>query len=500
MSLRVYNTLTRTKELFEPLAPGKVGIYLCGPTVYKPSHIGHAVGPIIFDAIKRYLVHKGFQVRWIVNITDVDDKIIDEAARQHRSMQEIAGEVEADYKQALETLGVRGIDEFPHATAHIGSIIELVARLVEKGAAYVVNGDVYFDHLASPDYGKLSGRRTEDQITGTRELAGENKRHPADFALWKAAKQGEVGWDSPWGKGRPGWHIECSAMSLKLLGETFDIHGGGVDLIFPHHENEIAQSEAATGKPFAKYWLHNGLTRVKTKAAGGEWRDEKMAKSRGNVRVLTDLLQQYSGEVVRAFVLSTHYRRPLEFSDEQLQNTVKSLETFYRLFERLRRATGADVYAAGMGIEKMHEKAQGQADAAFVKAVLGQRLAFYEAMDDDFNTAGAFAALYGVAGAINRYLDQNALDTGASEPAKALAAAAGATLVATGRILGLFEKPPTAAQPTADDAAEIDRLVDQRNAARKAKDFKRADEIRKQLTEMGVTLEDTPGGTIWRKS
>ncbi len=497
MTLRVYNTLTRTKELFEPIQPGRVGIYLCGPTVYKPSHIGHAVGPIIFDAIKRYLAYKDYKVSLVINITDVDDKIIAEAAEQGREMSEIAAEVEADYLKCLETLGVTGVDHFPRATENIDKIIALVQRLIDNDAAYVVGGDVYFDYTAAADYGKLSGRRVEDAMHGSRDLAGENKRHPADFVIWKSAKEGEPGWDSPWGRGRPGWHIECSAMSMDLLGETFDIHGGGMDLIFPHHENEIAQSESATGKTFAKYWLHNGLTRVKTKAAGGS---EKMSKSIGNIRTISDLLADFSPETIRAFVLSTHYRRPLEFSDEQLSATAKSLETFYRLFDRIERATGTDVYGGGKPIEKLAEQADGDNDAAFVDEVLQHRLRFHEVMDDDFNTAGAIASLHEMAGAINRYIEQTKIETQDNETTKALAAGAGVTLVNTGRILGLFMAKSQAVETDDVDSSEIDNLIEQRNAARESKDFARADEIRNQLSEMGIAIEDTPGGTIWRKA
>ncbi len=495
MTLRVYNTLTRTKELFEPVKPGKVGIYLCGPTVYKPSHIGHAVGPIIFDAIKRYLAYKDYKVTLVINITDVDDKIIAEAAEQGREMSEIAAEVEADYLKCLETLGVTSVDHFPRATENIDKIIALVQKLIDNGAAYVVGGDVYFDYTASPDYGKLSGRRVEDAMHGSRNLSGENKRHPADFAVWKSAKEGEPGWDSPWGRGRPGWHIECSAMSMDLLGETFDIHGGGMDLIFPHHENEIAQSESATGKTFAKYWLHNGLTRVKTKAAGGS---EKMSKSLGNIRTISELLEDFSPETIRAFVLSTHYRRPLEFSDEQLSATAKSLETFYRLFDRIERATGADVYGDGKPIEKLSDQTDGDTDAAFVEEILQHRLRFGEVMDDDFNTAGAIASLHEMAGAINRYIEQTQLETRDNEAAKTLAAGAGVTLVNTGQILGLFMAKPQAKITKADES-QIESLIDERNAARKDKNFARADEIRNQLSNMEIEISDVQDHTIWRK-
>ena len=413
-------------------------------------------------------------------------------------MGELAAELEASYKESLLRLGVRGVDHFPRATEHIGEIIDLVQRLIDQGAAYEVEGDVYFDHTQAVGYGRLSGRSVEESLAGTRQVASTS-RHPADFALWKASKPGEPAWDSPWGPGRPGWHIECSAMSMSLLGETFDIHGGGIDLVFPHHENEIAQSETATGKPFARFWMHNGLTRVKTKAAGGELHDEKMSKSLGNIREIAPLLDAFSGETIRAFVLSTQYRRPLDFSEEQLDNTARSLETFYRLFDRVRRATGQDPYGDGKPLERSYDQAASDTDEALVKEVLQHRLRFYESMDDDFNTAGAIASLHAMAGCINRYLDQAAVESDPTDQAKNLAAAAATTLVSTGRILGLFEQPPPA-DTAGVDAAEVEDLIARRNAARKAKDFAAADAIRDQLAGMGVVIEDTPGGTVWRKA
>src|SRR3954468_23157190 len=337
MSLRVYNTLTGTKELFEPVKPGHVGIYLCGPTVYKPPHIGHMVGPVIFDAIKRYLTFKGFKVTWIVNITDVEDKLIDASIKTGRSVQDLAEQYTKEYHEALDSLGVEGIDRFPKASEHMPEIIGICQRLIERGIAYATDGNVWFDVTKDADYGKLSHRRPEDQESGTRELAGRGKRNPADFALWKAAKPGEPQWDSPWGKGRPGWHIECSAMSMKYLGETFDIHGGGMDLLFPHHENELAQSESATGTRFVKYWLHNGLTKMKTKLAGGEVRDEKMSGSLGNVVAARELVEKHGAELVRYMLLMTHYRRPIDFSDDVMVSARKGLSTFQRLFERVDR-------------------------------------------------------------------------------------------------------------------------------------------------------------------
>jgi cysteinyl-tRNA synthetase len=524
MSIRIYNTLTKQKEPFEPVAPGKVSIYLCGPTVYKPSHIGHAVGPIIFDAITRYLKVRGYQIIWIVNVTDVDDKLIVESRQQNRPMLEIAREVEAAYRQSMGALGVRGITAFPRATEHIDNIIELVKRLIDKGAAYAAPADdpadkgakdVYFDHTAAKDYGKLSGRRTEDQLAGTRTLAGENRRHPADFALWKASKADEPAWDSPWGKGRPGWHIECSAMSLKLLGETFDIHGGGMDLIFPHHENEIAQSETATGKPFAKYWMHNGLTRVATKAAGGEVKAEKMSKSLGNIRTISSLLETFTGEAIRYFVISTHYRRPLDFSDEQLAAAGEALKNFYRVFEDVQRVTGVDPYSAaplapepGKDLRNMLvgvapglmgelENLGLPADAVhFVGEVKTLISRFFDAMDDDFNTASAIATLHEMNSLIGVRAEKPL--AGDADPFRDLLAGAAQALVTLGRILGLFEsRPRTKAAGVSDE--EIQKLIDERNAARKTKNFARADEIRKQLSEAGITIEDTAQGTIFRR-
>src|SRR3954469_23285303 len=292
MSLRVYNTLSKEKEIFAPVRPGKVGIYLCGPTVYKSPHIGHMVGPVIFDAIKRYLQYKGHEVTWVVNITDVDDKLIDAAKRQNTTMPELAEKHTRQYFACLSTLGVGSIDKFPRASDHIAEIIEMCQMLVHNGTAYVAGGNVWFDVTKDADYGKLSHRRVEEQASGLRDLEGEGKRHPADFALWKAAKPGEPAWESPWGAGRPGWHIECSVMSTKYLGNTFDIHGGGMDLMFPHHENELAQSESASGKTFAKYWMHNGLTRIATKLPGGQVKMEKQSKSLGNVIDAVKLIEE----------------------------------------------------------------------------------------------------------------------------------------------------------------------------------------------------------------
>jgi cysteinyl-tRNA synthetase len=346
MTLRISNTLTRQKEIFQPVNPGKVGMYVCGPTVYKPSHVGHMVGPVIFDTIKRYLTYLGYQVTFVVNITDIDDKIINEARRQNRDWKEIAREVEADYKENLKKLGVTSIDYFPRATEHIPDIIQIIQGLIDKGFAYPAEGDVYFDVTKDPDYGKLCNRRIEEMEQGEDVEGAARKRFKGDFALWKRAKPGEPFWDSPWGPGRPGWHIECSAMTMKLLGETLDIHGGGLDLQFPHHENELAQSESYTGKPFVRYWLHNGLMKIRSQSrkikddpnAAGEL--EKMSKSLGNEIVVSKVFEKHAPETLRVLLLSTHYRSPIEYSEDRLVELRRGLEGFYRFFERFQRITG----------------------------------------------------------------------------------------------------------------------------------------------------------------
>jgi len=519
MGLVVYNTLARRKEPFEPVTPGKVGIYLCGPTVYKPSHIGHAVGPIIFDAIKRYLVHCGYKVTWVVNITDVDDKLIVEAAKQNTTTMRLAEKVTHDYLAAMATLHVDGIDLMPKASEHIGDIIAIIQRLVARGAAYPSNGDVYFDVTKDADYGKLSNRRLDEQ-EGQRDLQRGEKRNPGDFALWKAAKAeepDEVKFDSPWGKGRPGWHIECSAMAMRYLGETFDIHGGGLDLVFPHHENEVAQSESATGKPFAKYWMHNGLTRFNTKKVAKSDADPEMQAALVKM-TLHSLLAAYPGELIRFFVLSTHYRRPIEYSEAEIESKRKGLDTFYRLFERVERLCNQSPYtfvpepppSGGGGIRSRALTSAGEQYAA----------AFTQSMDDDFNTAGAIAALFEFASAINRFIEEEKLETAPGDAPQQCGAgilpvssragspchtgydafSAAARLIVLGRLIGLFLEPPpkrTAADDgIADKAMKV--LIHVRQHLRKKGDFESADLIRSLLAEQKITLEDRPDGTVWR--
>ena len=501
MTLRLFNTLSGEKELFESVRPGEVGIYLCGPTVYKPAHIGHAVGPVVFDVIKRYLTLKGYKVTWVVNVTDVEDKLIDEARAQDRPVLDLARELEQKYIDALSALGVRAVDHMPRASEHIRGIIDHIQMLIDNEAAYVVDGDVYFDVSRDEDYGKLTNRKAEDQTAGTRDgLVHAAKRNPGDFALWKASKPDEpdeVQFDAPWGKGRPGWHIECSAMAMQYLGETFDIHGGGMDLKFPHHENEIAQAESATGKIFAKYWLHNGLTRFNTKKISKS--DPGFEKMMASLQ-LSSLLSKHSPELLRFLILQSHYRSPIEFSDEALQSAKTGLNTFYRLVERLERATGTDPYENTVQIERVRDVEADSVSRDFISAVMDQRVRFFTAMDDDFNTAGAIGSLFELAGLINKYLEDTRIETKGDEVVRGIAQAAGGTLVFLARLLGLLVKRE-AAPGSQDDGKTpklLDLLVGVRQMAREAKQYQIGDHIRDELAALGITLEDRKDGTQWR--
>ncbi len=523
--LRVYNTLTRNKEPFEPITSEKkakegfdVGIYLCGPTVYKPSHIGHMVGPVIFDAIKRYLTYSGYKVKWIVNITDVDDKLIAESNQRGMPMAKLAEEMTADYMNNIAALGVDTIDAFPRCTDTIDEIIEMTKTLIKKGFAYEAQGDVYFEVAKSPDYGKLSHRGV-DAMRGEGGGMADRKRSSADFALWKSAKPGEPSWPSPWGNGRPGWHIECSAMSRKLLGESFDIHGGGLDLMFPHHENEVAQSECCHGQPMAKYWLHNGLMQASSevgKVGGRNTRPTegdlaaqelgKISKSKGSAP-FRDMLKQFSGETIRFFVLSTQYRRPIDYSEERLKEIETGMETFYRFFKRFERTTGQSFYT----MKAPATRTEGDASLAaagtaaletpLMKSVVDHRNRFLEAMDDDFNTGGGIGSLFDLVRALNKFADDEKLEDASKrtpEKVDELCRGVGVfrELTAT---LGLFRKAPEEKAPGGDDLAGklMKLLIQLRADARKKKDFATADQIRNTLTEIGVTLEDRPGGTEW---
>ncbi|MGD0463464.1 MAG: cysteine--tRNA ligase [Tepidisphaeraceae bacterium] len=501
MTLRVYDTLTREKQLFASIRPGKVGMYLCGPTVYKPAHIGHMVGPVVFDAIKRYLIFKGYEVTWIVNITDVDDKIIEAAARQKVTVQELSEKCTAEYLDCLHRFGIDSIDRFPKASEHMADIIEMCQKLISGGFAYEVGGNVWFDVAKDSDYGKLSNRKVEEQASGTRALEGQGKRNPADFAVWKSAKPGEPAWNSPWGKGRPGWHIECSAMSIKYLGESFDIHGGGMDLMFPHHENELAQSESATGKPFAKFWLHNGLTRIKTKLPSGQWADEKMSGSLGNVISARELLDTWGPELLRYMLLATHYRRPIEFTDEVLSNSRKGLAVFQRLTERVERLTGTPLADNAPDMDQIAARLLESEVGGFARQVISDKMRFLEMMDDDFNTAGAIAVLHEIAGTVNSLLEQTRAETTRHADVIQAAAAAAQTLRRLGQILGLFR--PDLPGLRAKEPGTVEQLmaliIQLRSDARKAKQFALSDAVRDGLKKIGIALEDRPDGTAWRR-
>ena len=512
--IEVYSTLSRTKTPLETVRPGHVGIYLCGPTVYKPSHIGHMVGPVIFDTVKRHLVYSGWDVTWVVNITDVDDKIIAESTTRGTTMAALAEEMTADYLANLAALGVTGIDEMPKATDHIGTIIAFIEGLVAKGCAYASEGDVYFDVVRDADYGKLTNRSVE-QMQGEGGSTVERKRSAADFALWKKAKAGEPCWESPWGPGRPGWHIECSAMSKALLGETFDIHGGGLDLIFPHHENEIAQSESLHDRPMAKVWMHNGLMQAGGAAGkvGGRPREAgeadestdaaaqaatKISKSTG-AEPFKNLLARHRPEAIRLLLLSTHYRSPIHFGEEPLRESAKAMEAFERLFTRYTRITGKAFHALSSRSRRV-----GDADVAAAGPDAVQlRARFLTAMDDDFNTAIAVAALFDFVRTVNKFVDQHSLET--KKPAHELAGLDARMIVLREltSVLGMFLEPSQAQADRADDDGLVGQLMDLvieiRANSRKSKDFATADLVRNRLTEAGIVLEDRPDGTGWSR-
>ncbi len=487
MPLRLYNTLSQTKEPFQTVEPGKVGMYVCGPTVYANSHIGHMVGPVIFDTIKRYLVYLGYEVTWVVNITDVDDKLIIQARKDGVTVADLAGRVTDDYLRCLSSLGVDGIDHMPRATEHIGEIVAMTQGLVDKGFAYPSGGDVYFDVTKAPEYGKLSHRDPEALQAGSRIEPSTIKHHPGDFALWKGSKPDEPSWDSPWGPGRPGWHIECSAMSMKLLGNHFDIHGGGLDLVFPHHENEVVQSESFSGVPFATYWLHNGLL---TKAG------KKISKSDpGTLILMSDLLQQHDPDTLRCLFLASHYRRPIDYGPKRLDELARGLSTFTTLFERFERLTGE----AFSSLEAPRKKPD-PAPTSPIEGVDEHRGRFLDAMDDDFNTGGALGELFELVRALNRHADTRKLESSADPSAIATFRSGVVTLKELAQILGLFRRSQPKRDPSLGRLTPglLDLLVQLRTRVRKEKNFAMADEIRQSLAGLGVTLEDRPEGTAWK--
>jgi len=464
--IRLYNTLTRKKEEFQTLEPNTVKMYVCGVTVYNDAHVGHAMSALVFDIIRRYLEYRGYNVKHVMNYTDVDDKIINRANHLGEDPLQLSQRYIEDYANDLHNLNVLPATSYPQVSKTMPLIIEFIQGLIQKESAYAApNGDVYFSVTSDDDYGKLSARKLNDMQAGARIEVGEAKDHPMDFALWKAAKPGEISWDSPWGKGRPGWHIECSAMNLAELGEQIDIHGGGNDLIFPHHENEIAQTESYTGKQFARYWIHNGMLQL-----GGE----KMSKSLGNIVSIKEFLSKRDADVMRMLVLSGYYRAPLIFNKETQDAAEKSLE---RLKSALRPAS-----ASSKGLPA------GSA-AELITQAESTKQSFTNAMDDDFNTPLALAALHELVKAINTARDNSATDD--------QLAPAQETLRGLTSVLGLQLKEK---QGSSDAEAQVNALIAERNEARKQKQWALSDQIRDQLKEMGVAIEDSKDGTTWRWS
>jgi len=459
--LQIYNSLTRQKEDFRPIVPGKVRMYVCGMTVYDYCHLGHARVMVVFDIVYRYLRERGYEVTYVRNITDIDDKIINRANERGEPFNALTGRFIAAMHEDAEALAILPPSEEPRATGHIDEILAMIRALLDRGYAYVAdNGDVYYSVAKFEGYGRLSGKDPEDLRAGARVEVGEAKRDPLDFALWKAAKPGEPAWDSSWGPGRPGWHIECSAMSTSCLGNHFDIHGGGADLQFPHHENEIAQSEGATGEPFVNLWMHNGFVRVN---------EEKMSKSLGNFFTVREILEHYRPEEVRYFILTSQYRSPLNYDDEHLQNARAALTRFYTALRGLPPAEPA-------GGEAFRER-------------------FHVAMDDDFATPEALAVLFDLAREINRLRSED--ETGA--------AALGAELRRLGGVLGILQEDPdsylrgSGAVGGLEDR-DIEELIRRRSEARKSRNWAEADRIRDELQAAGILLEDGAGGTTWRRA
>jgi cysteinyl-tRNA synthetase len=462
MALQIYNTLSRRKEEFQTLEPGKVSMYVCGPTVYDKAHVGHAMSALVFDIIRRYLEYRGYQVRHVMNYTDVDDKIINRANELKVDPIKLAERYIGEFNQHIKELNILPATVNPRATHEIPYIVNLINRLGEQGYAYEVDGDVYFRVSKDADYGKLSNRQLDEMQAGARVDVDERKENPMDFALWKSSKPGEPSWESPWGKGRPGWHIECSAMSMHHLGEQIDIHGGGNDLIFPHHENEIAQTESTTGKPFARYWVHNGMMQL---------RGEKMAKSLGNVVTIEDFLAKHEPDVLRMMVLNSSYRNPLTFADDIVAQAEKALE---RLRLALRPVVGGEI-GAGAAVDNLQKQVQATRDG------------FIECMDDDFNTAGALGSMFELVRVLNQ-----AKDAGVSA---AIISEAQSQLKELMTILGLR---PELHVTSTEATPFIEELVELRDELRQQKLWALSDKIRSRLAELGVLLEDTKDGTTWR--
>jgi cysteinyl-tRNA synthetase len=459
--MKIYNTLTRKKEEFIPLVPGEVKMYVCGPTVYNFFHIGNARPFVVFDTMRRYLEYKGYRVVYVQNFTDIDDKILAKANEEGITPIEVSQKYIEEYFKDAEALGVQKASVHPRVTENIDDIIRFIQKLIDKGYAYAVDGNVYFDTSKFEDYGKLSKQNIEDLEAGARIEVDDVKKNPMDFVLWKSRKEGEIGWETPWGEGRPGWHIECSVMATKYLGETIDIHAGGQDLIFPHHENEVAQSEACTGKIFARYWMHNGYITID---------NEKMSKSKGNFFTVRDILKEFDGETIRFFLLSAQYRNPINFSKELMEQAQNGLERLYHVKKNLEHL-----------LENMPDSDSSSKEEERIEALEQYKKKFIEAMDDDLNTADAIAAIFELAKEINLNINKN--------PSRGWVERSHALLMELSGVLGLLNK-----KDEQEMDGEIQRLIEKRQKARAEKNFALADKIRDQLREMGVILEDTPQG------
>ena len=466
--MKIFNTMTRSKEEFKPLEEGKVKMYVCGPTVYNYIHVGNARPFIIFDTLRRYLEYRGYDVTFVQNFTDVDDKIIKRGHEEGIAPEEIAQKYIKEYFVDADGLGIKRASVHPQVTENIEQIIEFVKELEDKGYAYAVNGDVYFDTQKFEGYGKLSGIKQEELEAGARIEVNDQKRHPMDFVLWKAKKEGEPGWSSPWGEGRPGWHIECSVMSNRYLGETIDIHAGGQDLKFPHHENEIAQSEARSGKNFSNYWLHNEYINVN---------NEKMSKSLGNFFTVREIAEIFDLEVVRLFMLSTHYRNPINFSDEILNQSKAGLERLYNAKEK-----------ALFTINNLEDSKMTEEEAKLQEELAGFRQKFIDAMDDDVNTADAVSVIFELA----KFMNSNVTEKSSKEFAQ--------------KVIDEFNELTSVLNIVNKDQKEdildeeIEQLIAQRTEAKKNKNFQLADEIRQQLLDKGIVLEDTRQGVKWKRA
>ncbi|OQX57699.1 cysteine--tRNA ligase [candidate division KSB1 bacterium 4484_219] len=478
--MKIYNTFTSQKEDFIPLEPDRVGFYLCGPTVYDYFHLGNARPFIVFDVYRRFLIYRGFQVKYVMNVTDVDDKIINRAQKEGVSVAEIAARYTQAFFEDMEKLGIHRADVHPKATEHIPEMIELIQKLLEKGYAYKIGGDVYFQVEKFRKYGRLSGKNLEELKAGARVEVDERKRNPLDFALWKAAKAGEPCWESPWGKGRPGWHIECSAMSMKYLGETFDIHAGGEDLIFPHHENEIAQSCAATSKKFARYWMHNGFLNIQ---------GEKMSKSLGNFLIAREVVKRHRPEVIRLFFLQKHYRSPINYTEEILRQTANALDRLQNTLQNI------EYYLkdSPQGTDVAHD--QIQQGSEFSRLVQYSKREFIKAMEDDFNSAAAIGKIFEMAKEANRIMEKGEL----SKVDQFALADFRRMLLEYDQFLGILPGKDGLKKGEGDEDALVALLVQVREELRKKKEWSLADRIRNKLKELGYIIEDRREGSVWYK-